>query len=46
MEEMVVHSEKMLSIGGLAAGMSHEINYPLAIEAVAADEGTQVFHAA
>ncbi len=30
MEEMVVQSEKMLSIGGLAAGMAHEINNPLA----------------
>lgn len=30
MEEMIVQSEKMLSIGGLAAGMAHEINNPLA----------------
>ncbi len=29
MEEMVVQSEKMLSVGGLAAGMAHEINNPL-----------------
>ena len=29
-QEMVVQSEKMVSIGGLAAGMAHEINNPLA----------------
>ncbi len=28
-EEMMVQSEKMTSIGGLAAGMAHEINNPL-----------------
>ncbi len=31
MQELLVHTEKMLSLGGIAAGIAHEINNPLGI---------------
>jgi PAS domain S-box-containing protein len=30
-EEMMIHTEKMMTVGGLAAGMAHEINNPLGV---------------
>lgn len=31
LESMMVHTEKMMSVGGMAAGIAHEINNPLSI---------------
>ncbi|MCM0755272.1 PAS domain-containing protein [Desulfovibrio aminophilus] len=41
MQEMMIQTEKMLSVGGIAAGIAHEINNPLGIVLQAAQNLTQ-----
>ncbi|MGE4264377.1 MAG: PAS domain S-box protein [Desulfovibrio sp.] len=41
MQEVMVQTEKMISVGGIAAGIAHEINNPLGIVLQAAQNLTQ-----
>jgi len=41
MQEMMVQTEKMISVGGIAAGIAHEINNPLGIVLQAAQNLSQ-----
>ncbi len=41
MQEMMIQTEKMLSVGGIAAGIAHEINNPLGIVLQAAQNLVQ-----
>lgn len=41
MQEMMIQTEKMISIGGIAAGIAHEINNPLGIVLQAAQNMVQ-----